>query len=85
MNIALVSLLARTSLMHHADPSVVYQPPNSNMMLESNIGELLTRAELMHHDDQEHDTLKHYEALKGLKADHLQIMLSCIPWPPFHI
>ena len=50
---------------HDADPLAVSQPCRVGMMLEHSIGELLTRAAFMHHDDQEHDTLMHYAVLKG--------------------
>ena len=38
------------------------------MMLECWTGELLPRAAFMHHDNQGHDALMHYAALKGLNT-----------------
>ena len=51
--------------MHHADPSGVCQC-RVGMMLECSTGELLARGAFLHHDDQGHNALMHYAALKGL-------------------
>ena len=52
--------------MHHADPLGVSQPCRVGMMPECSPGQLLTRAALMHHDDQVNDALMDYAFLKGL-------------------
>ena len=57
--------------MRHADSSGVYQSCMVGMMHECSIGELLTGAAFMHHNDKGHDALKHYAALKGLS--HMQL------------
>ena len=62
-------LLAGIALVvHHDDSSGAFQPRRVGMMLECSTGELLTRAAFMHYGDQEHNALKHYAALKGLRT-----------------
>ena len=38
------------------------------MMHSYSTDELLARAAFIHHDDQRHDALRHYAALKGLTS-----------------
>ena len=45
------------------------------MMHQCSPGELLSRAALVHHDDQGHDALRHHAILKGLKADTLLLVI----------
>ena len=48
------------------------------MMHECSIGELLTRAAFLHHDDSGHDTVKQYVALRvgGMRAQGYWCLLS---------
>ena len=54
--------------MHHADPKGLMHFCKVDMMCECSTGELLAGAAFMHHDDQGHDALKQYAALKWLTA-----------------
>ena len=45
-------LLTGTALVHHVDPSGVYQPHMVGMMHECSTGEFLSSAALMHHADK---------------------------------
>ena len=56
----------KNELMHHSDPSGVYQPQRIGMMHAWSTCESLTRAEFMHHEDKGDNVLKHHMVLKGL-------------------
>ena len=58
--------LIGATLVHHADPSGVYQHCRVGMMLECSTGELLARATFKHHDDQGDNALRFYAILNGL-------------------
>ena len=62
--------------MHHADPMGLIHSRKSGVMHECSPGKFLIRAALMYHGAQEHNTLKHYGALKGLKGDTLHFQVT---------
>ena len=64
---ALVSLLLRVAVMHHAYTLGVYQYQSVNIILECSTGELLFRAVFVPNDDKCHRMWKSYAALKPLR------------------
>ena len=61
--------------MHHAHPSGVSQTRIVGVMLECSTGKVLTRAAFTHHDDQGHDALMHYAAVKGITHQTVCVVL----------
>ena len=54
----LASNLAGTALVHHANPSGVYQPHRVGMMHECSTSKLLTSAAFVHHADKRAQCIK---------------------------
>ena len=67
-NTAPVSNSPVPALVHHADPSEVYQPRRVAMMLKCSTGELLARAAFMYWDNLGDDALRYYAVIKGLSV-----------------
>ena len=63
MDAALATLLARAAFIHHDNLLGMYQPQVACIMLECS---LASYSPGLHHDDQGHNALKQYAAIKGL-------------------